>query len=154
MAAACAESGPMTETQSSSATLSCRLAVTGPLQLGQPVTVGLTLHNGLATPVEVLRYFTPFEGVLGEIFDIRWRGEPVRYDGPMVKRAAPGDEDWFALPAGQELSALVELSETWDFSRPGEYQLQLRNSISYRLPGEAEPRQLEASSCGEVEFTL
>jgi len=112
------------------------------------------LHNGLATPVEVLRYFTPFEGILGEIFDIRRQGEPVPYEGPMVKRGAPGDEDWLALPAGQELSAAVDLSEAWNLTQPGEYQLQLRNSIMYRVPGETEPRQLDATGCGVVVFTF
>jgi hypothetical protein len=154
LATACGESAPVTETQAASATLSCQLSVTGALQPGQPVTVELTLHNGLATPVEVLRYFTPFEGILGEIFDVRRQGEPVPYEGPMVKRAAPGDDDWLALPAGQELSASVDLAEAWDLSRPGKYELQLSNSISYRLPGENEPRQLEAASCGKVEFSF
>jgi peptidyl-Lys metalloendopeptidase len=153
-ASACAESGPVTETQALSGTLSCRLSVAGSLQHGQPFTAGLALHNGMATLVEVLRYLTPFEGILGEIFDIRRQGEPVPYEGPMVKRAAPGDADWLALPAGQELYATVDPSEAWDLTQPGEYQLQLRNSIIYRVPGEAEPRQLDAAGCGVVVFTF
>jgi peptidyl-Lys metalloendopeptidase len=153
MALACAESGPVTETQALNGTLSCRLSLASPQQHGQPYTAGLTLHNGMATPIEVLRYFTPFEGILGEIFDIRWQGELVPYEGPMVKRAAPGDADWLALPAGQELSAAVDPSEAWDLTQPGEYQLQLRNSITYRVPGETEPRQVDAADCGVVVFT-
>lgn len=154
MAAACAESGPVTEAQDPSSTLSCQLSVAGPLRQGQPVITKLTLHNHLATSVQVLRYFTPFEGILGEIFEIRRQDQPVPYEGPMVKRAAPGDEDWFTLGAGQELSATVDLSNAWDLTGAGEYQLQLKNSIRYQLPGEAEARQLEAASCGVVRFTI
>jgi len=105
-------------------------------------------------PVRVLRYFTPFEGILGEIFDIRWQGQPVIYEGPMMKRAAPGEEDWLLLKAGEALSATVDISGAWNLTRPGQYLLKLRNSISYRVAGEPEPRQLDAAGCGVVGFTV
>lgn len=154
MTAACAESEPVTESQKSNGTLSCHLSVTSPLQQGLPVIAELTLHNRFATSVQVLSYFTPFEGILGEIFEIRARGQLLPYAGPMVKRAAPGAEDWFVLEAGQELSATVDLSNAWDLTGAGDYQLQLRNNINYRLPGEPVARQLAAADCGVVRFTI
>lgn len=154
MAAACAGSSAVTEPDGASGILSCHLSVPGQVQQGHPVTVELALHNGLAVPVKVLRYFTPFEGILGEIFDIRWQGQPVIYEGPMMKRAAPGEEDWLLLKAGDALSATVDISGAWNLTRPGQYLLKLRNSISYRVAGEPEPRQLDAAGCGVVGFTV
>ena len=154
MAAACAGSSAVTEPDGASGILSCHLSVPGQVQQGHPVTVELALHNGLAVPVKVLRYFTPFEGILGEIFEIQWQGQPVQYEGPMVKRTAPGEEDWLPLKAGESLSAAVDLVEAWNVARPGEYRLQLRNPISYRVEDEPEPRQLDPAACGVVSFTV
>ena len=99
-------------------------------------------------------YGSIFEGILGEIFDIQWQGQPLQYEGPMVKRAAPGGEDWLLLEAGDVLSATVDISEAWNLARPGDYQLQLRNGISYRVEGETEPRQLDPAACGVVHFAV
>jgi hypothetical protein len=154
LATACADSSAVTEVEDSSGILSCQLSVSSQVQQGHPVNIELELHNGLAVPVRVLRYFTPFEGILGEIFDVHWQGQPVPYEGPMVKRAAPGEEDWLLLNAGEELSATLDISEAWNLTRPGEYRLQLRNGISYRVAGEPEPRQLDPASCGTVDFAI
>jgi hypothetical protein len=154
MSAACAEPATVTATRASSGGLSCALALSGPPAPGQAVSVELLLHNGLDVPVRVLRYFTPFEGILGEIFEVQWQNQPVIYEGPMVKRVAPGEDDWLPLPAGQDLTAAVDVSSAWNLTLPGEYRVQLRNGISFRVPDDPEPRQLEPADCGAVGFIV
>lgn len=151
---ACADSSAVTGAEDTSGILTCNLSVSSPVRQGHPVNVELALHNSLAAPVQVLRYFTPFEGIMGEIFDIHRQGQPVLYEGPMVKRAAPGEEDWQLLNAGEKLSATVDIAGAWNLARPGEYRLQLRNGISYRVAGEPELRQLDPASCGTVDFAV
>jgi len=154
VSAACAEPATVTATRASGGDLSCALALSEPPTPGQAVGIELVLHNGLDVPVRVLRYFTPFEGILGEIFEVQWQNQPVIYEGPMVKRAAPGEEDWLPLPAGQELTATVDVSSAWNLTLPGEYQVQLRNAISFRVADDPEPRQLEPAGCGVVRFMV
>ncbi len=154
LATACADSSAVTVAEDPSGILSCQLSVSSPVQQGHPVNVELVLHNGLTVPVRVLRYFTPFEGIMGEIFDIHRQGQPLLYEGPMVKRAAPGEEDWLLLNAGEALSATVDIAGAWNLAQPGEYRLQLRDGIRYRVAGEPEPRQLDPASCGTVDFAV
>jgi len=150
--AACASSG--SGLPANMDTPHCSLAVAESIPSGQPVTVHLVLRNPSASALEVLQYHTPFEGILGEIFELRLQGQSLAYQGRMVKRGPPGDEDWLPLDAGVTLSAEVDISNAWELGLPGEYSLQLRNGITYRLAGHTDPRQLAASSCGVVSFHI
>lgn len=154
MAPACAQTGPVTEALGLTGQLSCHLSVRGPTEQDPGVYAEITLSNGLPDPIRVLRYFTPFEGILGEIFVIYWQDQLLAYNGPMMKRIPPGADDWLLLEPGKELSAQVEISRAWNLSREGKYRLQLRNDISYRVAEAPESHQLVAARCGEARFSL
>lgn len=136
------------------APLSCQLAAAATIRAATPAMVRLTLRNTTDHPLEVLRYFTPFEGLLGEVFVVRYQGEPIPYQGPMVKRGPPADEDWLPVGPGGSLSAEVDISGAWDLSRPGVYSLQLRNALSFREPGRTATTLVPAASCGSVHFSV
>jgi len=132
----------------------CNLKIDPSIQLGQPVMLQLTLHNSTSQSLEVLQYFTPFEGILGEIFELHFNGEPLSYRGPLVKRGPPLDEDWLRLEPGGDLSAEVDISHAWNLGRKGGYRLQLRNDIAYRPAGSTERQVLAAERCPEVRFSV
>jgi hypothetical protein len=144
----------VTGEQSASNTPACSLSVAGSIDSGNPVLVGLELHNTTGQAIEVLQYFTPFEGIMGPIFQLSYQGENLDYLGPMVKRMPPGDQDWLMLPSGESLKAEVDITLSWDLSRAGEYRVVLSNDISYRTPAQSEPVLLPAGSCGSAQFQV
>lgn len=135
-------------------TPSCALTVVDSFAPGEPVIIGLEIHNPGNEAIEVLQYFTPLEGIMGSIYQVSFQGQQLDYLGPMVKRMPPGDEDWLALPAGDSLSAEVEINSSWDLSHAGEYRVELSNDITYRTSMEAETALLRAGSCGSVQFSI
>ncbi|HKV11633.1 MAG TPA: M35 family metallo-endopeptidase [Thermoanaerobaculia bacterium] len=92
------------------------------------VVVHFTLRNDSAEDLYVLSWQTPLKGIQGNLFEIRRDGEPVAYTGRLYKRAKPVAADFLRIPAGESISADVELSSVYDMSRTGEY------SIQYRVP--------------------
>ena len=100
----------------------------GFLTAADDVVVRFTLRNDSRTDLYVLQWQTPLKGVKENIFEVRRDGEPVDYTGRLYKWAQPRPQDFIRIPAGQSVSAEVELSSVYDMSRSGEY------SIQYRVP--------------------
>ena len=92
------------------------------------VMVTVTLTNNGAAPERLLKWRTPFVAPEAPLFEITRDGQPVRYLGRKVKRAAPGAADFIVLAPGESRSARVELSNTYDMAVTGAY------SLRYRLP--------------------
>jgi hypothetical protein len=90
---------------------------------GNSVEMEFTLTNNFETGIYVLTWYTPLEGVLGEIFRIERDGQPIPYEGPLVMRGDPIPEDYVFLDAGAAVSATVDLAIAYDFSQPGEYSI-------------------------------
>ena len=102
------------------------------LASGEAVNVKFTLTNTLSEGLYVLRWFTPLEGLAGDIFRIRRDGLHLPYHGILVKRAPPTAEDYVWLDAGGSISAEVDLAEGYDFSQPGQYTVQFSSPrLSY-----------------------
>ena len=102
------------------------------LASGEAVPVKFTLTNTLSEGLYVLRWFTPLEGLAGDIFRVRRDGLHLPYHGILVKRAPPTAEDYVWLDAGGSISAEVDLAEGYDFSQPGQYTVQFSSPrLSY-----------------------
>jgi peptidyl-Lys metalloendopeptidase len=92
------------------------------------VMVTVTLTNTGAAPERLLRWRTPFVAPEAPLFEITRDGQPVRYLGRKVKRAAPGEADFILIAPGETRSARVELSHAYDMAVTGAY------SVRYRVP--------------------
>jgi peptidyl-Lys metalloendopeptidase len=114
---------------------------------GEAVPVKFTLTNTLSEGLYVLRWFTPLEGLAGDIFRVRRDGLHLPYHGILVKRAPPTAEDYVWLDAGGSISAEVDLAEGYDFSQPGQYTVQFR---SPRLSDTAKTLAEQADSFDEL----
>jgi peptidyl-Lys metalloendopeptidase len=87
----------------------------------------------------VLKWFTPLEGLGGEIFRVRRDGHPIPYVGPLAARGDPTPEAYVHLEAGASVSATVDLAEAYDLSNAGEYTIAFvspRNSHVARTKGD------------------
>jgi len=85
------------------------------------VFVKVTFTNTSGSPQYVLKSHTPFEGVSAPVFEVTRDGQPVRYMGKIVKRAAPTAADYYLLKPGASYTVKVELSSLYDMATTGDY---------------------------------
>lgn len=94
----------------------------------QPMEVLFYLNNATDASIEVLPWGTPLEKIMtADRFTIIHDGEPVAYNGIMVKRAAPGPDDYLTLAAGEKREAVVNLADGYDVSAAGKYEVTLKS---------------------------
>lgn len=132
--------------------LSCRL------EAQAPASLRFELANGSEAPLRVLKWNTPLEGWKGTVLRVSRNGEELRYQGPMLKRGDPGNEDYVEIPAGGRVDATVDLAEVYDVSRPGTYKVEVDGDL-IDVTTEAVPRPRDRHKglpldCGAVTFEV
>ena len=129
--------------------LTATIEVQESLPTGAVVNVRFTLTNISSEGLYVLKWFTPLEGLAGDIFQVQRDGVDVPYRGKLVKRGAPVAEEYVWIDAGGSISAEIDLAEGYDFSQAGQYTLQFR---SPRLSHIARTPEDQANSVDELEM--
>ena len=119
------------------------------LPSGAVVKLRFTLTNISSKGFFFLKWFTPLEGLAGDIFQVQRDGVDLAYRGKLVKRGAPLSEDYVWIDAGGSISAEVNLAEGYDFSQDGQYTVQFR---SPRLSHIAKTTGEQADSVDELEM--
>jgi hypothetical protein len=116
--------------QPSGADLEAVLQAPASLPEGESVEVRFILINRSETGLYVLKWYTPLEGLQGDIFRVTRDGEPIPYNGRLVLRGDPTGDDYVHLDPGESVSATVDLATVgengapaYDFSRPGCYTI-------------------------------
>lgn len=112
------------------ADLVCRLEAQPTYRAGGPVEVGFTLSNRANATVRVLRWYTPLEGVRGDIFRVSRAGRRLRYDGPLMKRGDPGPADYVEVPPGKSVTATADLSGAYGIQEPGTYRVAFTRGLA------------------------
>jgi hypothetical protein len=119
--------------------LKATIAVPATLPSGQHVKLLFTLTNNSDQKLYVLQWYTPLEGLGGEIFRVERDGEPIPYQGILAMRGDPSPDAYIVLGAQESVSAEVDLATAYDFSKAGEYSIEfLSPSISHVARTEAE----------------
>lgn len=115
------------------------LEVPATLPSGEAVNLRFTLVNNTDSELYVLKWYTPLEGIAGEIFRIEREGEVIPYEGILASRGDPTPDAYVLLGPGESVSAEVDLATAYDFSKAGEYTIEfLSPSISHIARTEAE----------------
>lgn len=108
---------------------------------GSPTSLRFSLANRTAAPLWVLRWNTPLEGWKGTILTVTANGTEIPYQGPMLKRGDPSREDYVEIPAGESASATVDLSQVYEVSQPGRYEVTVTGGLhDVAKDGAAVPR--------------
>lgn len=108
--------------------LDVRIAQDSPIVRGDvDVHVNVAVTNVCRAPIQVLRWQLPTGDLSGALFRISRDGFPVRYTGPIVKRAAPQAKDYVTIDAGATLNYKVELTGHYDFSKNGRYSIEFQS---------------------------
>lgn len=125
--------------------LECSLASIGEPKAGGPVEVGFTLKNRSDQTVYVLQWYTPLEGLLGDVLLVELDGAPLPYQGPLAKRANPGKDSYLELAGGGSLDSKVDLQSAYELKTPGRYTVRFERGISDLVTDPAElPRPMDA----------
>jgi peptidyl-Lys metalloendopeptidase len=93
---------------------------------GDDVIVRVGIANPTGSSIRMLKWFTPLDGLERSLFTVSRNGEPVRYVGKMVKRAAPTEKDYVTLMAGESLTSTADLSANYDLSVSGVYTVKYK----------------------------
>jgi peptidyl-Lys metalloendopeptidase len=93
------------------------------LPSGEMVNLKFTLTNNSEVDLYVLKWYTPLEGIAGEIFSVERDGQFIRYEGILAMRGDPTPEAYLLLEAGRSASAEVDLATAYDLSPAGEYTI-------------------------------
>ncbi|HHL18157.1 MAG TPA: hypothetical protein ENJ33_00320 [Thiothrix sp.] len=124
------------------------------------LTLNFTLTNTRNDPITFLKWQTPLENdFTGDMFTIQHKGQDVPYIGKMVKRAAPTEEDFMTLAAGESVSGLIDLAEGYAVEETGDYTIALKQDLQVN-PTYAEKGMFEmqlktvATQSSIISFTL
>ena len=129
---------------------------------GEPVILRFELSNQGDVDLYVLKWYTPLEGLNSDCLNvIRNQKTKLAYDGPMIKRGRPSPEDYLLVPAGQTVSADMNISESYAVSMPAEYRVELNITGLEQIPAtsftkgavaqsKASPELLEVSGGGAM----
>jgi hypothetical protein len=112
-----------TQNETPKSELSATLEVPSHLPTGETVVLTFTLTNHSEVDLYVLKWFTPLEGLGGEIFRVKRDGQVIPYEGPLAERADPTPDAYVFLEAGASVSATVDLARAYDFSERGGYTI-------------------------------
>jgi hypothetical protein len=118
------------------------------------------LHNRTERPLYVLTWYTPLEGMAGEILQVTRDGAALPYQGLLAKRGDPSGDEYVAIAPGEAASARVDLGSGYDLSTPGSYQVQftagLRDVIDdvSLVPRSRDDHRPQPLSCNTVRFSV
>jgi hypothetical protein len=93
------------------------------LLVGEEVNLKFILENESDTTLYVLKWYTPLEGIAGEIFKITHDGQPLPYEGISASRTVPTIDSYVIIQPGESVSVVVDLGKSYDFTKVGIYQI-------------------------------
>jgi len=116
------------------------------------VAVIVTIANTSNATEYLLKWQTPFDTVEAPLFEVTRDGQPVRYLGRQVKRAAPTAADYIALAPGASRSVRVELSRLYQVGVTGAYGIRYRGGALqlFSQPGVAHAQAQPAAQPASV----
>jgi hypothetical protein len=128
--------GTQSGTQASQSGFRASLDILSQVPSGENVQLQFTLVNESEARLYLLRWYTPLEGIAGEILIVKRDGKLLPYRGILASRVPPTPDDYVALDAGASVSVVAE---GYDLSEPGEYTVKfLSPRISHVARSEAE----------------
>lgn len=119
--------------------LEAELSIPESVPLCEPIELEFKVTNQSDQVVYLLTWYTPLEGILGNIFHVTYDGRELPYLGPMVMRAAPLADQYLMLSAGESVTNVVDLSKVYDFSEVGKYKVAFKSpTISHVVTNTSE----------------
>src|SRR5215510_10232147 len=103
----------------------------------QGVPLKVVLTNTGKEDMSVLVWNTPLDGLVTDCLDVKVKGKKVPYDGPIFKRRAPTAKDYITIKAGKSVEGEFMVSDGYNTSLPGTYNVKLKNPVPDVVPKSA-----------------
>jgi len=113
------------------------------------IPLKVVLTNTSNQDLSVLTWNTPLDDVVTDCLDITVNGRKVEYDGPIIKRGAPTAKDYVLIKAGESVETNFPVSDAYDTSKPGTYEVTLKTMIPDARP--KQPRLAAALNAPDFE---
>lgn len=99
-------------------------------KVNSAILVTLSVTNKSPVDVQFLKWGTPFESMpTRDMFSVKnANGQPLSYQGPMVKRGKPEASDYVTIKSGQTLKKAMNISKAYDIHASGTYHVQYKES--------------------------
>lgn len=94
-----------------------------------PILAQFSLTNKGDRGVMISRRGTPLEGLISDCLEITRDGEPIPYDGPLVRRAPPTADSYVRLDPGETIDVELDLMSAYQVSAPGRYEVRAVGSV-------------------------
>jgi hypothetical protein len=158
--AACAQQEEMPVGTTPGQSLACTLEMDATYLEGEPVQLSFELRNQTDRPWYILTWYTPLEGIAGEIVQVTRDGEALIYQGMLAKRGDPIRDEYVAIEPGEAAAAQVDLREGYALSVPGSYEVQLVTELrdvtddESLIPRKRDDHRPQPLTCNPVSFTI
>ncbi|HZY79761.1 MAG TPA: M35 family metallopeptidase [Cyclobacteriaceae bacterium] len=96
-----------------------RIYATSSYDKAKDVDVIFEISNTGNVDVYVLKWNTPLEGLRSDCLEVIHNRKFVPYDGILVKRGLPTQENYVEVKVGQTVSVKVDVAEGYDLSKKG-----------------------------------
>ena len=93
--------------------------------------VEVILTNTGNKTARVPRYQLPLGELEARLFQVSRDGEPVAYEGPMIKRGLPTAADFAILQPGQSIRSKIQLADAYDMRKSGTYSITLNSALQH-----------------------
>ena len=93
--------------------------------------VEVTITNTSNHTVRVPKWELPSDFMEAKLFQVSRDGQPVQYEGQMIKRGLPQASDFAILRAGETVRTTVDLTGSYDMSKSGEYVVTLSSPLQH-----------------------
>ncbi len=93
--------------------------------------VEVILTNTSNKVARVPRYQLPLGDLHAKLFQMSRDGQPVAYEGPMIKRGLPTASEFAILQPGQSLRSVVQLADAYDMRKSGTYTITLASPLQH-----------------------
>jgi len=107
----------------------------------QDVLVGFSLTNPHAYEISVFTWYTPLEGVFGDLFTVtNSNGKVLPYVGKIARRYTGNmNANFVSVPAGGQINVVVSLADSYEWTQ-GKYSIQLNPApvsemLTYNIEG-------------------
>ena len=138
----------------------CTLEVKEMYIIGEPVNLRFSLQNRTDRTFNILTWYTPLEGIAGEIFRVMRNGIEVPYRGILAKRGDPSKDEYVTVKPGATVSAVVNLAKDYDLSQVGRYHVEFTSQLydvteeESSIPRKRDDHHSQSLPCNSVSFAI
>lgn len=122
-------------------TFECRLTAADRYRLGEAIMLKFEIRNVGSDACRILTWNTPLDVDPLDFLTVTQDDVELEYDGRLVVRGDPAEDDYITLEPGASRSADVDISRLYPIDLPGEYTATLTTSLvnAYTITRKGEP---------------